>query len=182
MFHKLVSLALVCGSVSFATPTTITDQKLVYLPYQSQKVCYEGIGNYKIGECGERCEYKFKAFELDNEHNFELKELKEVDLFDEYKIAKELTQKLDKKDEETNKQMQAIADDFIAKMKAKYAEAESRYAKLTEIANKMGCVSIDKAKGLELDDYYGVEVIKLESVTFPYSLKEIYTEMQKVAK
>lgn len=182
MFHKLVSLALVCGSVSFATPTTITDPKLVYSPYKSQKVCYKGIGNYEIRECGERCEYNFESFEVHNEERFMLKELKEVDLFDEYKIAKELTQKLDKKDEETNKQMKAIADDFVAKMKAKYGEVESKYAKLTEIANKMGCVEKDKAKGLEFDGYKGIHVDKLESVTFPYSLKEIYTEMQKVAK
>lgn len=185
--------AMMCCQCAFATPTTIDDPNLLdysfgkwnsYEPDDLEMVCYKplySIAHYKDGGNAKlNIENEAYHIKVDNESKFDLTDLKQLELFDEFKVAKQIAEKLDAKNTQTNEQLDSMIKDFTTKFANKQDEGVKQYEKLKEIALKMGCVTKDKVKDFEPNDRRD-EVLRV-NVTFPHSLKEVYTEMLKALK
>lgn len=177
----VLSGVILSSAFMFAGPTTITNKNLLSVHHVGDNdkiettmyVCYKPLDNIIKGEYS-----VYFVSESDDHHNestfsemqLELQQLKQMELFDEFKVAKELAQKLDKKNQEIEKMI------------------NDRNSKIRNIAFKMGCVTEDKIKSKRSGGTSMKDVIKdatmddlesIESATFPNSLKEVYEAMSK---
>ncbi|MWV60968.1 hypothetical protein DCO58_12105 [Helicobacter saguini] len=160
---KVLSGLFIVGSFGVATETIISDSKLLYASYNGKFVCYKTLENIISGEYSV---YLINKNRYDyNERKLELDDLKQLEFFDEFKIARQIEQNLNAKDNEIEKQL------------------EDRYKKMRDIAIKMGCVGQDKKDKIKWkgnDSWW--DPYDMESVTFDYSLKEVYEEILKELK
>lgn len=156
---KILSCVMIFGGFALATQIEISDKKTLFDFRNKDKnfICYKHLEPILNGEN----EVKLSTSGWENSRTqtqLDLDNLKQDELFDEFKIAKEIVQKLDSKNDEIKKIL------------------KDRYQKMRTTAFKMGCVGEEK---VSIKDNYGFYVEHIEKATFDYTLKEVYETILK---
>lgn len=156
---SVVSGVVLSSVFLFAGPTTISDNGLLFV--QNKYVCYKPLKKIINTD-----QVVYLKRDESYERLFNLEELKDIELFDEFKVARGIPQKLYEIDKKT--------ENII----------NSEYLKIRDIVIKIGCVSVEKVelngKRRSRDiEAFGLYVDDIKSATFPHSLKEVYETISK---